>query len=127
MARDAVTREIAADPETVWEVVADFGGLARWLPGVSACTLDGDVRHIELGGITLREERLECDPDARRLRYRIIDGAPVETHEAVLTVAAADGGCRVTWELEVRPDEMAPLMLDVYRSGLDALAAHVGG
>lgn len=127
MAADEVHADFTHDPETVWSVIADFGGIDRWLPGVTACRLEGDERVLDLAGMTIRERRLHADDDARRLVYGITDGAPVSAHRATITVAPAGTGSRVTWAVDVSPDEMLPLMLDVYRQGLAALRTHLGG
>ena len=36
--------EIAAAPETVWEVLADIGGWPSWNPDITQATLAGPVR-----------------------------------------------------------------------------------
>ncbi len=36
--------EVAADPETVWEVMADIGRWPSWNPDIKATTLHGPVR-----------------------------------------------------------------------------------
>jgi len=36
--------EISADPETVWDVLADFAGWPAWNPDVKRVSLDGPVR-----------------------------------------------------------------------------------
>lgn len=127
MATGEVHADLPHDPATVWSVIADFGGIDRWLPGVTACRLEGDERVLEMAGMTIRERRLSSDDEARRLVYGITGGAPVDAHRATITAAPAGDGCRVTWAVEVTPDEMLPLMLDVYRQGLEALATHLSG
>jgi hypothetical protein len=36
--------EVAADPETVWGVLADIGGWPSWNPDITGVTLQGPVR-----------------------------------------------------------------------------------
>jgi len=61
------------------------------------------------------------------LTYTIADGAPVDTHQAVITVAPKGKASHVTWVVEATPDEMADLMTTVYQQALEALKAHVEG
>jgi Polyketide cyclase / dehydrase and lipid transport len=65
------------------------------------------------------------DDAGRSLTYAIADGAPVESHEAVITVIPAGENSHVTWEVDAKPDEMADLMVGVYQQALEALKAHV--
>jgi hypothetical protein len=37
--------EIAADPETVWDLLADIDGWPSWNPAVSTASLDGELRN----------------------------------------------------------------------------------
>ena len=48
--------KIARNPDEVWELVGDFGGLAEWMPGIESCELDGDVRIIQTMGIEIHEQ-----------------------------------------------------------------------
>lgn len=116
---------IARPPGDVWKTVGEFGGLEQWLPGVEACTVDGDKRTISMMGLDVVEQ-LRCrNDDARSLSYSVIDvPVPIESHLATLTVHAADEGSRVTWHVAVVPDEMLSIFTDVYKQGLQALKAH---
>jgi len=110
--------------DAVWSVVGDFGGLDRWMPGVESCTLDGDVRTIATMGMEIGERLLRRDDAARELTYSIVSGpAPVESHEATITVHPDGAGCRVTWAVSVEP-EGAAFFADVYGRSLEALKAH---
>lgn len=59
-----------SDPQTVWDVLADFGAIHEWLPGVDhSCLLrtapDGPVgtaRRVQMGRITLVETITEFTP-----------------------------------------------------------------
>jgi carbon monoxide dehydrogenase subunit G len=77
------SRQLAAPPDAVWSVLARFGDLARWAPGVDhACLLhDGElapgiVRRVQVGRMVLLETVDDVEP-ARRLGYRIDGLAPV--------------------------------------------------
>lgn len=57
------TRNVPANPDLVWRVLADFGTLARWAPSVDhSCLLAeqdegvGTVRRVQVG----RSTRVEC-------------------------------------------------------------------
>src|SRR5665213_634777 len=63
----------------------------------------------------------------RAITYAIVDGVPVESHEATITVTPTGSGSRVTWVVDAAPDEMADLMQGVYQGSLEALKAHVEG
>jgi hypothetical protein len=72
---------IAAPIGEVWAVVASFGALKAWIPGVASCSQKGDgvgaIRRIE-SGFGLVDERLEeSDPEHHRVVYRVLDPAPL--------------------------------------------------
>lgn len=65
------SRTIAAEPQAVWGVLADFGAIGAWVGDVDhSCLLRhrddgglvGVVRRIQMGRNTLVEEIVEADP-----------------------------------------------------------------
>ena len=123
------TAELAmtAAPDAVWAVVRDFYGIGGWMPGIETCEADGDDRLIGMMGMTIREHLVNLDEDAKALTYSITEGAPVESHEATITVHDADGGSRVTWDVTATPDDMTNLMQGLYQQALEALKTKVEG
>ncbi len=119
--------DIACSADDVWKVAGDFGGLAGWMPGIEKCTVAGDIRTIEMGGMKI-DERLVARDDAKRLlTYSIASGAPVDHHEATITVTPAGAGAHVTYAVAVEPDSMVELLQGMYQQSLEALKAHVEG
>ena len=117
--------DIDRSADDVWAVIGDFGGIGGWMPGIDSCRVEGDDRILETMGMTITERLVAKDDSARALTYSIVDGAPVERHQAVITVAPAGAGSQVTWTVDAAPDEMADLMGTVYQGALDALKGHV--
>ncbi|MBK5289391.1 MAG: SRPBCC family protein [Acidimicrobiia bacterium] len=116
-----------ATPEAVWAIVRDFHGLQTWMPGIDSLESEGDDRILSMMGMSIRERLVNLDDAGKAITYAIVDGAPVESHEATITVHEADGGSRVTWDVTATPDEMAGMMQGIYQGSLDALKAHAGG
>jgi carbon monoxide dehydrogenase subunit G len=120
--------DIARSADDVWKVAGDFGGLASWMPGIEKCTVDDDVRTIEMSGMQIGERLIRRDDAERVLVYGIVSGpAPVDHHEATITVTPAGSGAHVTYAVDVEPDSMADLLQGMYQQSLDALKAHVEG
>ena len=119
--------EIDASPADTWAVVGDFGGLV-WMPGIDECTVDGDVRTISMMGMEIKEQLKGRDEDARAIAYAIVDGpVPLDSHLATITVHdGADGGSRVTWQVDVEP-EGAAMFKDIYQGALGALKDKLEG
>jgi mxaD protein len=119
--------DVDGSPDQVWSVVGDFGGIAGWMPGIDTCRVEGDNRIIETMGMTITERLVSRDDAGRTYTYSIADGAPVESHQAVVTVAPNGDGSHVTWVVEAIPDEMADLMATLYQQALEALKTRVEG
>jgi mxaD protein len=120
--------DIARSADDVWAVAGDFAGIGDWMPGIEACTLDGDVRTIEMSGMTIGERLVRRDDADRVLVYSIASGpAPVDHHEATITVTPAGEGSHVTWAVDVEPEAMLALFTQIYQQSLDALKTHVEG
>lgn len=118
--------EIVRGADDVWAVAGDFGGLAGWMPGIESCTVEGDLRTISMSGMEIGERLVRRDDAARVLVYTIASGpAPVDKHEATITVTPAGSNSHVTWAVEVEPESMLALFQQIYQQSLDALKAHV--
>jgi mxaD protein len=128
VAEEKVEIEIGKPVDEVWAVVGDFGGIAGWMPGIESCRVDGDDRILGLMGLEVTERLESRDEDEHVLAYRIVGGVPVENHRAVVSVTPAGAGAsKVTWDLEVTPDDMAGILLGAYQQALGALKDKLGG
>ncbi len=127
MATGQAAIDIKGLPDEVWAVVGDFGGIGGWMPGMDSCKVVGEDRILETMGMTITERLVSKDDGGRALTYAIVDGAPVESHQAVITVSPSGDASRVTWDVEAKPDEMADLMATIYQQALVALKTHIEG
>ncbi|HVA07794.1 MAG TPA: SRPBCC family protein [Acidimicrobiales bacterium] len=123
MADGEVDVTVDAPPDEVWAKVGDFGGVADFLPGIDTFRLEGDDRIIGMFGMEIRERLLSRDDASRSISYSVIDGVPIESHKATMTVVPEGDGSKVTWAYSVLPDEMAPIFGDTYKAGLAAIQA----
>ena len=123
MAAGAVDVTIAATPDEVWEKVGDFGGIDVLFPSLESFRLEGDDRIIGMFGMEIRERLVARDDATRTLSYSVVEGAPLESHTATITVEAEGDGSKVTWAYDVEPAEMAPVFGDTYKGALAALEA----
>jgi carbon monoxide dehydrogenase subunit G len=119
--------DISKPADEVWQVAGDFGGIGDWMPGVESCVVDGDDRILKMFGMEITERLESRDPDARKLVYGIVGGVPVGNHRATITVVEVASGSRVSWDVEIEPDEMTDLMHQTYQGALGALKEHLGG
>ncbi len=115
-ARSEIT--VNASPQTTWAIVRDFHGLDSWMPGIDELKSEGDDRVLSMMGMTIREKLVKCDEDAKALTYSITEGAPVESHEATITVSPDGDGSKVVWDVTCTPDEMAPMLGGMYQQAL---------
>lgn len=131
---------LPAPPADVWEVVGDPGALARWWPRVERVeSVDHagftEVYRTKKGTPVRADFRIAALEDERELRVvQQLDGTPFErifsTASKRVVVEGADGGTRVTLELEQTPAGMARFGAFMVRGamrkqldeGLDALA-----
>ena len=102
--------EINASPDKVWEIISDYCSIKDWHPDISECTADKgsepeSVREITLAnGEKIKEKLFKHDSEKKFMQYalqlekgRIIEGLPVSTHGAKITVSETDGGSKVQW------------------------------
>jgi carbon monoxide dehydrogenase subunit G len=114
---------IATNPDNVWKLIRDFGGVAEYMPGIDSCTVDGDVRTLQMMGIEIKEQLRELDDDTRRFSYSVVE-SPMDnlvSHEATVAVDAEGDGTHLTWTVDVTPDELLPLFQGAYDGGVKAM------
>lgn len=119
--------DIDAPADAVWAVIGDFGGIGDWMPGVESCRVEGEDRILATMGMEITERLVSKDDEGRVLTYSISSGAPVETHQAAITVHPAGETSKVTWDVDATPDEMAEVMASIYQQSLEALKKKVEG
>jgi len=124
MAEDSLTKTMASPPEAVWAAVGDFGGLETFFPGIESFRVDGDDRYIGMFGLVIKEHLVGRDEAARTITYSLVDGVPLEHHEATIAVRPHAAGCEVTWSFDIEPESMLPIFADTYQKALEALSAH---
>ncbi len=127
MARGRAEIELSQQPQAVWDVVGDFSGIGKWMPGIESCVVDGDERIIKMMGMNVTERLEGRDDDARTISYRIVGGVPVVNHKATISVTSAGSGCLVVWDLDVDPDDLAGPMQSMYQQALEALKGQLEG
>ena len=120
MAQGEAVIDIDRSPDDVWALLRGFGTINEWMPGIDSCTVEGDVRTIGTMGIEIKEQLRELDDAARRTSYSVIESpmGNLESHLATISVAAEGAGSRVTWAVEVSPDELLGLFLPIYEGSV---------
>jgi len=110
-----------ATPEAAWQLVGDFAGIGQVFSDVDdVVTVDG-VRTFNLMGMRISERLVSRDEASRTITYSIIDGVPVEAHEASIRVDPHESGCEIVWSVTADPEAAQPLFVDAYRGALIAL------
>jgi hypothetical protein len=102
---------IDAHPDEVWDAVRDFGAVhTRLAPGfVTDARLDGDARIVTFAnGNVAREVLVDCDDARRRLVYGIANERVSHYSASVQIAADGEARSRMTWIVDVLPNEIAP-------------------
>ena len=119
-----VSEELDAPVDVVWSYIGDFGGLARWHPGVRSCEVQGSgigaLRVVGLDGWHAVERLTVYDPAARTLGYEMVDcGNPllIGVRGLMQVTALSDTRCRIDWFSQMPdnpPAELEPLLWSYY-------------
>jgi mxaD protein len=127
MTQGSVDVTVDAPPDAVWAKVGDFAGVGEFFPGIESFRLEGEDRVIGMFGMEIRERLVSRDEATRTISYSVVDGVPLESHLATITVEPAGDGSKVTWTYDVEPGEMAPIFGDTYKGALAAVQAAFPG
>ena len=124
MAEGSVNVSLVGSVDEVWKIVGDFGGIDVFFPGIESFRTEGDDRVIGMFGMEIRERLLARDEAARTLTYSVVEGVPIDSHTATISVEPEGDGSKVTWSYAVVPDEMAPIFGDTYQAALKELESN---
>ncbi|MEY3667257.1 MAG: hypothetical protein RL572_797 [Pseudomonadota bacterium] len=114
---------LQASATAVWAIVGDVTRI-DWVPVITHCALQGDVRTMTMSGVGEVQERiLRRDPIAMLLEYGLINNPRVTVHRARLQVLPHAGGCELEWVTQIEPDALEPLIAAGMDSALQALQA----
>jgi uncharacterized protein YndB with AHSA1/START domain len=111
MASFTFTREIAAAPETVFEVLTDHRRYSELTPlrkselereGEPAPNGVGAIRKLTAVGPPMREEVIAYEAPSR-FSYTILSGLPVRDHVGTVELTAQDGGTRMVYAVRTQP------------------------
>jgi len=103
-----VQQDYRFSADSVWQRIYDFGDLQSWLPGVTACQVQGEgigaVRTVTVAdGSQVVEELVALDPAARQFSYRILQGPGVDQRAnftATVSITETAVGCTVRWQAD---------------------------
>lgn len=98
--------------EHLWSILGTVDRV-DWVPGVTACELDGSVRRLHLPGAGDIAEEIKVRDEAQfRLVYQCIESPqPMDFHEArIQIIPDSDDRCRLIWEAVIRPEQFEPFL-----------------
>ena len=110
-----ITRTIHISAGLAWAAISGIGGLDRWFPIISACTVSGEgvgaIRILTLAdGEEMQDVIEEIDHQQQRLRYRRTK-SPFPVSSYVGTVDIRESGphaAEIIWIVEMKPNENCP-------------------
>jgi uncharacterized protein YndB with AHSA1/START domain len=111
MASFTFTREVAAPPETVFEVLTDHRRYNELTPlrksvlereGTPAADGVGAIRKLSAVGPPLREEVIAYEPSSR-FSYTLLSGLPVRDHVGTVELTPNGGGTKMVYAVRTQP------------------------
>ena len=120
---------LTSKPDAVWDAVRDFHHLhERLVRGfVVKSRPEGDVRHITFGnGMEMAEELISCDDAGMRLAYTAGPGGMLRHHNGVVEVRPNGSGSKLTWTLDMLPNEAEPAISAFMDMGAEAMRQSLG-
>jgi uncharacterized protein YndB with AHSA1/START domain len=111
MASFTYEREVAASPETVWDVLTDHQRYAA-ITSMRKSVLErqgepapngvGAIRALISVGPPLREEVIAFEPP-RRFSYKVISGVPVRNHVGTVQLTPQGDGTKIVYAVRTTP------------------------
>lgn len=128
-----VVERIGCPAQSAWDLIGTFGGLARWHPLVTGCTVEGEgigsVRRVTLGDWFAVERLEQRDPATRMLTYRMMDctrAMLVGVYGRMQIEPEGPDACLFTWQSwlpDPAPDGLAEFLAAYYPQRIGHLRA----
>lgn len=114
--------EFSCSASDLWAIIGS-PGRSDWVPGVTACQLDGDVRRMTMSGAGEVAEKIHrVDDEAMCIDYGVIESRPpLKAHRASMRLEAISSGTRLIWKTEVEPVSVEPFI----RKAMEASVAQL--
>ncbi len=133
-----IEKNLGVSADKAWAAIRDIGGLDRWFPIISACTVEGEgvgaLRVLTLaGGGEMRDRIVEICDAKKRLRYeRPHLPFPVNDYRGMVEIRGAGALCVLAWTVQfsvepVMRDEMAGLVRSAISDGVDGMEKELRG
>lgn len=116
---------IASD---LWAIVG-VPGRSDWVPGVTACQLEGDVRRMTMSGAGEVAEKIHrVDNELMCIEYGVVESRPpLKSHRASIRLETISSGTRLTWKTEVEPVVVEPFIRKAMEASVQQLRKMVEG
>jgi uncharacterized protein YndB with AHSA1/START domain len=129
------TVTIKANPDDVWAALADMPATRRWLPGVTASHMDGDIRVCRMAdGQEIHERICEISADTRSYRFEHVR-VPLPVRQSGGTFTVTDGpgmdAATVTLTTTFEPldptgaDQLTDMIHGAFQRSLQSLRRYV--
>jgi hypothetical protein len=129
--------DLPTSADRAWSYIGDFGGLARWHPGVRACRIDGSgpgaLRIVSLDGWSATERLTEFDPARFTLAYELVDcdrPLMIGVRGTMRLEPLGPASCRIVWTSLLptnAPAALEPLLRAYYPERIGHLRAALSG
>lgn len=135
MASFTYVRQVAAPPETVFDVLTDHRRYPEITPlrkaelereGEPAPNGLGAIRVLTVAGPPMREEVIAYERP-HRFSYKILSGLPVRDHVGTVELKAANGGTEIVYAVKTTPTIplAGPVFMAILKKAIRDLIAGV--
>ena len=119
----SIKQEFRGKARDLWNIVGAPDRI-DWVPGVTECLFDGEVRRLKMPGAGQIAERILLNDDKiMRLEYSCFESnPPLDHHLAIIQIESIDSSrCNLHWKTEVKPTEVEPYIRQSMRACIERL------
>ena len=123
--------------DKVWPAVSDFGGVQKYMRGITEARVEGDSlgmdRILSTAGGEVVERLTWLDEAAMAFSYTIISSPlPVERYVATIKLSPAGDRCAIEWQGNFEPagvseEEATALVTGIYTGGIKGYKKALAG